>query len=89
MSQDFLPLTTDLATMSDEDLAKELSRTRAIVSVTLDGIREIAVECLVPLRALAPSMTRPECVIVRDLDAKALTINLQFSQKRFKFYVTA
>ena len=77
MSQDFLPLTTDLATISDEDLAKELSRVRAIVSVTLDGIRAIAIECLVPLRALAPSMTRPECVIVQDLDAKSL--NNQFA----------
>ena len=36
MSQDFLPLTTDLAEISDEDLAKELSRVLAIVSVTLD-----------------------------------------------------
>jgi len=77
MSQDFLPLTTDLAAISDEDLAKELSRVRAIVSVTLDGIREIAIECLVPLRALAPSMNRPECVIVQDLDAKSL--NSQFA----------
>ena len=77
MSQDFLPLTTDLAAISDEDFAKELSRVRAIVSVTLDGIREIAIECLVPLRALAPSMNRPECVIVQDLDAKSL--NSQFA----------
>ena len=50
---------------------------QAIVPVTLDGISNIAVECLVPLRALAPSITQPECVIDQDLDAKNL--NNQFA----------
>ena len=68
-----LSLISELAAISDEDLAKELCRVRAIVPVTLDSIREITVECLVPLSALAPSMTRSECIIVQDLDAQNLS----------------
>ena len=67
MSRALLPLTAYLAAISDA----------AIVPVTLDGISNIAVECLVPLRALAPSITQPECVIDQDLDAKNL--NNQFA----------
>jgi hypothetical protein len=71
--QSRLPLNADLFAISDADFANELSRQRAVFPVTLDGSREITVECLVPLRALAPSITQPECIIVQDLAAENLS----------------
>ena len=66
-------LPADLNVISDADLATELCRKRAVLSITLDGSREITVECLVPLRTLAPSITRPEYIVVQDLGAETLS----------------
>jgi ribonuclease HI len=76
-SRSRLPLTADLSAISDADFAKELSRQRAVFFVTLDGSRDITVECLAPLRSLAPSFTQPECIIVQDLAAE--TLSCQFA----------
>jgi hypothetical protein len=66
-------LNADLFAIADADFANELSRRRAVFPVTLDGSREITVECLAPLRALSPFITQPECIIVQDLAAENLS----------------
>ncbi len=77
-----LPLTADLFAISGADFANDLSRQRAVFPVTLDGSREITVESLAPHRALAPSMTQPECIIVQDLAAENHKLLIRYLHSR-------
>ena len=72
-----LPSTADLFAIPDAEFANELSKHGAVFPVTLDGSREITIECLAPLRTLAPSIIQPECIIVQDLSAE--TLSCQFA----------
>ena len=59
-----------LCKISDHDLAVAMCQVRSIFSFSTDESTTIQVECLVPLRALCPSATCPESIVVQDISAE-------------------
>jgi hypothetical protein len=59
----------EVQSLSDDHLAQELSKNRAVFVMHLDESQAVSVECLTPIRCIWPAYSGPAMMIVQKFDA--------------------
>jgi len=59
----------EVQSLSDDHLAQELSKNRAVFVMHLDESQAVSVECLTPIRYIWPAYSGPAMMIVQKFDA--------------------